>query len=168
MKKEAIITILIGFILIIFSEVVFAQSSGFTVTSVSTSSVVTRTTDPVTVYWIINTQLNGGGQSITGTIDPPTIKSFMGNKLYTKQPLSIEVNSVNENAFYEIINEGILIYKYKLQTFDAQPNFLNNNFWSSIMPSWDELGYPFRKISISICKKKILYYKRTGWDKGSL
>src|SRR3989344_826911 len=167
MKKDAIITILIGFILIIFSEVVFAQSSGFTVTSVSTSSVVTRTTDPTTVYWIINTQLNGGGQSITGTIDPSTIKSFMGNKLYTKQPLSIEINSVNENAFYEIINEGILIYKYKLQTFDAQPNFLG--IITSDPPScqagtnWD---IPLGKSLFQFAKKRYCITKEQVGIKG--
>ncbi|MEK6833097.1 MAG: hypothetical protein AABY32_03545 [Nanoarchaeota archaeon] len=119
MKKEAIVTILIGFMLIIVSEEAFAQSNGFTVTSVSTSSVVTKTTNPTTVYWIINTQLNGGGQSIAGTIDPSTIKSFMGGKLYTKQSLSINIDSVNENVFYDVINEGVPIYKYRLQTFDA-------------------------------------------------
>ncbi len=97
-------------------------ASGFTVSSVSTSSVVTKTTDPATVYYIITTQFNGGGQSITGTISPDTIKTFMGGKLYSKQPLSIDVSSVSEQVFYDVINEGVPIYRYKLETFDAPKN----------------------------------------------
>lgn len=108
------------FLFLLFLSIsVYAQAQGFTVTSVSTSSVVTKDTDPATVFWIINTQLNGGGQSITGTLEPSTIKNLMGGKAYTKQKLSIDVNSVSEQVFYDVVDEGVPIYKYKEQTFDA-------------------------------------------------
>jgi hypothetical protein len=109
------IRILIVF-LILF-PVVEAQAQGFTVTSVSTSDVITKKTDPATVWWLINTQLNGGGQSITGSIEPSTIKNFMGGKIYTTQTLSLGVDSLNEQVFYDVINEGTPIYRYKLETF---------------------------------------------------
>ncbi len=115
----------IAIVLFLFlSSLAIAQGQGFTVTSVSTSSVVTKNTDPIQVYWIVNTQLTGGGQAITGTISPETVKSFMGNKLYTNKSLLIEASTVDEQIFYEIQNEGIGIYKYKGQTFTDAPNFL--------------------------------------------
>lgn len=118
-KLHAIVLALFALVLIVHFGSASA-ASGFTVSSVSTSSVVTKTTDPATVYYIINTQFNGGGQFITGTISPDTIKkSFVGGKLYSKQPLKIDVNSASEQVFYEIVNEGIPVYKYKLQTLDA-------------------------------------------------
>lgn len=104
---------------LIFIPIALAQSQGFTVSSVSTSSVITKSTNPSTVYWIINTQFNGGGQAIAGTIDPDTVKNFMNGKVYTKQPLSIAVTSNDEQVFYEVTNEAISVYHYKLQTFDA-------------------------------------------------
>lgn len=105
-------------ILFIFPNV-FAQSEGFTVTSISTSSVITNKTNPKDVFWIINTQFNGGGQFITGTITQDTFKSFMGNKVYPKKALNITASAAYEQAIYEIQNEGVRIYKYELQTFEA-------------------------------------------------
>lgn len=124
MKQPAAIlavTVLVMFS-ILLSTNALAQGSGFTVTSVSTSSVITKSTDPSTVYWIINTQFNGGGQGLAGTIDPDVVKSFMGGKVYTKQPISITVDAVNEQVMYNIVNEAIPIYRYNLQTTVAPQN----------------------------------------------
>lgn len=121
-KIGFVFPLIFGLILLLISPV-YAQ--GVTVTSVSTSDVITKSTEPSKVYWIINTQLNGGGQSITGTVEPSTVKNLMGGKVYTKQPLSINVESVEEQVFYEVVNEGIPISKYKLQTFLAPENFLD-------------------------------------------
>ncbi len=103
----------------------FADSQGLTVTSVSTSDVITQTTQPSTVYWIINGQLNGGGQSLTGTVDPSMVKNFMGGKVYTSQPLNIQITSQNEQVSYDILNEGVPIYEYTVQSFNAPTGFLN-------------------------------------------
>jgi hypothetical protein len=114
------------------------HSEGFTVTSVSTSSIITRTTQPASVYWIINANFNGGGQSLTGTLDPNTVKSFMGGKVYTKQPFSVSVNSMDETIFYEVVNEGVQVYKYSYYTEDnpttlgvatADPAPCSNSNW---------------------------------------
>ena len=108
----------LGIFLLMFFLGASAQSN-FTVTSVSTSEVFTKTTQPSQAFWIINTQFNGGGQSITGTITPDSIKGFTNGKAYPKDPLSITTETVNEQIFYEVVNEGVPIYKYRVQTFDA-------------------------------------------------
>jgi hypothetical protein len=113
------ISAVLVFLLLICTNPVFAQSTGFTVTSVSTSDIFTKTTEPSSVYWIVNTQFNGGGQSIVGIVDPDTVKNFMGGKAYTTQPLSIQVNSVNEQVDYEVVNEGVPIYKYSIETYQG-------------------------------------------------
>ena len=100
------------FLFLCLTSFTFADYSGFTVTSVSTSDVITRTTQPSSVYWLINTNFNGGGQSLTGTLDPNTVKSFMGGKIYTKQPFTVTVSSIDETVFYEVVNQGVQIYKY--------------------------------------------------------
>lgn len=117
MKPNVYIAIFIFLILNI--QPIDATGQGFTVTSVSTSEVFTKITDPSTVYWIINVQIDGGGQSITGTIDPSTIKNFMNGKVYTNKNFRIDINSANEQVVYDIIDEGVRINKYQLESFDA-------------------------------------------------
>lgn len=109
-------------IVLIMSSLVYAQGEGFTVTSVSTSEVISKSTDPTKTYWIINTQLSGGGQAIAGAINPEDIKRFTGGKYTTKQPISIEVKTSNEQIFYNVINEGVPIYKYSLTTTEGPVN----------------------------------------------
>lgn len=120
-------------VLFLFSN--FVKSDGFTVSSISTSSVVTKDTDPATVYWIINTQFNGGGQSLTGTVSPDTVKGFMGSKLYTKQPLSITAQSANEQVFYDVINQGVPVYKYAVQTYNGVQTCLGICVYTADAPS---------------------------------
>lgn len=118
--------ITIGISMLIFLLVTNASAigQGFTVTSVSTSEVFTKNTDPGQVYWVINVQIDGGGQSITGTIDPSVIKNFMNGKVYTKKNFKIDIISVNEQVVYDISNEGKGIYRYELQSFDAPQSCL--------------------------------------------
>ena len=71
------------FIILVLMPSSYAQTEGFTVTSVSTTSVISKNTDPTTVFWIINVQLNGGGQAISGTISPETIKGFMDGDAFS-------------------------------------------------------------------------------------
>lgn len=131
MEKASFITATVSLVVILtifgfgMVSTVHAQSQGLIVTSVSTSEVITKNTDPSTTYWIINTQFNGGGQSISGTIYPSTVRNLMDGGVYTKLPLSIDVSSVEEQAFYEVINEGIPIHKYSQQAFLAPENFLD-------------------------------------------
>ncbi|MBU1165889.1 hypothetical protein KKF81_02995, partial [Candidatus Micrarchaeota archaeon] len=105
--------------MIFFTFIVFSQSEGFTVTSISTSDVITKTTEPSQVYWIVNTHFNGGGQHLTGTVTPLDVKTLTGGDYYTAYPFTISVTTSNEEIFYNVINEGVPIYRYEVQTFDG-------------------------------------------------
>ena len=85
------------FIIIFLVSLPIVFSQGFTVSSVSTTSTFTHETSPSEEYWIVETQLNGGGQSIFGVITPDDIKNKMGGKVYTEKPFSISVSSVGES-----------------------------------------------------------------------
>lgn len=111
-----------------------AIGQGFTVTSVSTSEVFTKNTNPGQVYWVINVQIDGGGQSITGTIDPSLIKNFMNGKVYTKKNFKIDIKSVNEQVLYDISNEGKGIYRYKFLRFDAPQTCVLGICWRTGEP----------------------------------
>jgi hypothetical protein len=121
MEKKGLFFIVL---LVCFFQLSYVSAEGFTVTSVTPSSVITKSTVPSTFYWLINTQLNGGGQSITGSIDPSVIKGFMNGKAYSKWPLNIEVTSNSEQVFYDVVNEGVSVYRYDKQTYTAPENFL--------------------------------------------
>ncbi|MDO8537701.1 MAG: M64 family metallopeptidase, partial [archaeon] len=161
------IVLLIIFLLALF---VYAQEN-FTVSSVSTSDVITRTTQPSQVYWIINTQFNGGGQYITGTINPNTIKGFMNGKASSSQPLTITAEAVNEQVFYDVSNEGVPIYKYRVESFDAPDNCIlgicyaiDNPQPCPGTPSWN---FEFGKSVFQYTEKRYCIYKEQKGIKGT-
>lgn len=117
MKSEKILLLFGLFVLMGILQA--ADSSGFTVTSISTSDVITKTTEPSRVYWIINTHFNGGGQYLTGTVNPQDVKALTGGRYYTRQPLQISAETAEEEVIYNVINEGVPIYKYEIQTLDG-------------------------------------------------
>ncbi len=157
-RKICLVLAIFGTLLIGISGTASAIGQGFTVTSVSTSEVFTKNTDPSTVYWIINVQIDGGGQSITGTIDPSVIKNFMNGKVYTKKNFKIDINSVNEQVVYDIRNEGIGIYNYNKQFFNAP----NSCFLGVCVQSGDPQLCPSDSIGgslgIQVGKSTILKY----------
>lgn len=121
MKKDKIFLLLISF----FALINLISAQGVTVTSVSTSSVITKDTSPSNIEWIINTQFTGGGQSIAGTIDSSTMKSFLGkDSPYPKNALSIQASAVEEKAIYSVDNENIGIYYYDISEWYECPKFL--------------------------------------------
>ena len=106
---------LLLFILFItmFSGIVLvnAQSEqGFTVTSVSLTNVLHPGQSPSQTQWLINIALNGGGQSLVGTLSNSTI-NYQG--LTSVYPLQISGTANPEKAVYIISNTNpIAIYQY--------------------------------------------------------
>lgn len=152
----------------LIANLAHADYQGFTVTSVSVSDVVTRETSPASVYWIINTQLNGGGQSLTGMISPEQVKNFMGGKLYTRQPFSINVDSVDETVFYEVVNEAVPIYKYTVTTLQDNPTFLGMATGDpSPCQSGTDWDIPLGKTTLQYAKKRYCVKKEQIGLKGA-
>lgn len=112
------------FIFILIFSLSLSSASGVTVTSVSTSSVITKDTEPSSVEWIINTNLDGGGQSLTGTVTSEAMKSFLGeNNPHPDKTLSISVSAVDEEAIYSVDNEkNIGVYYYDTSEWYECPN----------------------------------------------
>ncbi len=115
MNKNEINYFVLSIYFIFLLSLVYSSGEGFTVTSVSTSDVITNSTNLSSTYWIINTQFTGGGQAITGTITPELAKSLNTSNLEPRKAIIITAQSIDESATYDIINEGVSIYKYDLQ-----------------------------------------------------
>jgi len=147
------------------------HSDGVTVTSVSSTAVFTKTTDPSTVYWLVNTQLNGGGQYITGVVTPDTVKNYMSGKAYTKQPFNIEITANNEQIFYEVRNEGYPIYEYSLSSTPPKDTCFLGQCIATGDPdpcpagtTWD---LPVGKTVLQFAKIRYCVTKQTVATKGS-
>ncbi len=164
MRSVILLLIALAFVPISYAD------EGLTVTSVSTSDVITKTTEPSSVYWIINANLNGGGQSITGTVSPDEVKSEMNGKVYSKQPLSITVSSTNEQVFYEVINEGQPIYKYTTVLLDAPQSYILGILTITgdppLCPSAPNWDLPLGQSFWNHAKKRYCIYKQQVGVKG--
>lgn len=80
---------------------VLADSQGFTVNSVSLSNILHPGDSVSNTQWLIQLTLNGGGQSLVGTLDNSTI-NYQG--LTSAYPLKISGATGPEEAFYVINN----------------------------------------------------------------
>jgi len=81
-------------------------AGGFTVNSISATKVISNDADLETANFIITVTANGGGQSLSGTIQPSTIKSLTGYDVNV--PITIDMSGVSEQLEYAIKNEGSL------------------------------------------------------------
>jgi len=90
------------------------SGNGLTVTSVSTDpNIISESTDLSSANWIIYTALNGGGESLEGTVTPAITAA---NSNYESEvPLTIKVSAVDEVFEYPIVNSGGHAYKYRTE-----------------------------------------------------
>lgn len=85
-----------------------------TVTSISTQpNVISQSTDLSAVNWIVDATLNGGGESITGTIDPTQFSDM--TQYSSKIPITIRVSALDEYFDYPIVNTGQQVLRYTLE-----------------------------------------------------
>lgn len=93
-----------------------ASSQGFTVQSVSLTNILHPGDSAINTQWLVQIALNGGGQSLSGTIDESTI-NYQG--LTSVYPLQISGSTDPEKAFYIINNDQpqpINTYTSSIQT----------------------------------------------------
>ena len=86
------------------------SSQGFTVTSVSMTNILHPGQSASQTQWLITASLNGGGQSLVGTLGNSTVK-YQG--LTSAYPLQISGSTDPETAFYIINNQqpnGVYTY----------------------------------------------------------
>jgi len=118
MKKLKLPSFLFYFILIFniffISNAYAVTTQGFTVSSVSLTNIL-HPGDPASkTQWLIQLSLNGGGQSLVGTLDNSTI-NYQG--LTSVYPLQISGSTDPEEAFYIINNANPdPIYTFSSQT----------------------------------------------------
>lgn len=94
---------------------------GMTITSISSTKVISNDADISQAKFIVTAVLNGGSESVVGTITPGEFKSESGYE--TNFPLEINVTSYDETADYRIINDIIPIYSWELQIMQRQSFF---------------------------------------------
>lgn len=112
MKYYLTYLLLASIILVVMSaNIANADSSqGFTVTSVSLTNILHPGQPASQTQWLITTSLNGGGQSLVGTLGNSTVK-YQG--LTSAYPLQLSGSTDPETAFYIINNQqpnGVYTY----------------------------------------------------------
>ena len=129
MVKKKKNRVLIGSIIIILSVVAIfsiiatnpdgfkflsVTGQGMTITSISNIGALTPDTDLSGKWMLINAR-SSGGQSLVATINPSQTES-LGLGYQTEYPLTIEMESSDEQVHYKIRNTGTNIYSYELLT----------------------------------------------------
>jgi hypothetical protein len=100
--KRELLVIVLGILIIASIKNIYAEQ-GFTITSVSMTNVLNPGDPNTKTQWIIQAVLNGGGQSLVGTLDNNTINYKGFTSVY---PLQISGNTEPEKAFYVIDNSN--------------------------------------------------------------
>ena len=106
--------LLLIFVFIIIS-VDFVSASELTVTSVSPVNII-KNGDSVSGEILVDTTINGGGQSFMATLSPQDVRNFQsygGDKPYPANSIQLEVNSFEEYVFYNINNNYLGIFEYQ-------------------------------------------------------
>lgn len=104
-----------------FSQSFFA--GGMTITSISSTKVISNDADISQAKFIVTAVLNGGSESVVGTITPSQFKSEAGYE--TVFPLEIKATAYDETADYRIINDIIPVYSWELQIMN-RPSFFSS------------------------------------------
>lgn len=111
--------------------------SDFTVTSISTSQIISNDQDVEGAWFLINTVL-GGGQHITGEIDPAEFKRQSGYE--TQKTFTLKADVLGETLDYTIRNDARGIYSYVATHRDTCPAgttykiLLHDTSWLFPMP----------------------------------
>jgi hypothetical protein len=105
----------VAFFLLIGLNLVSAQTSqGFIVTSVSLSNILHPGQSASQTQWIVTASLNGGGQSLVGTLTNSSINYQGFTSMY---PLQISATTNPEQALYLINNANPApVYSFTSQT----------------------------------------------------
>jgi len=106
-------TPLILFFIII--SVSFVSASELTVTSVSPVNII-KNGDSVSGEILVDTTINGGGQSFMATLNPQDVRNFQSygsDKPYPANSIQLEVTGFEEYVFYNINNNYNNVYKYQ-------------------------------------------------------
>jgi hypothetical protein len=91
-----------------------SSTQGFTVTSVSLANVLHPGQPASQTQWLLTLSLNGGGQSLAGTLDS---SSFNFQGITASYPLQISGSTDPETAFYVISNSNPTpVYSFSSQT----------------------------------------------------
>lgn len=95
-----------------------AVTTGFTVNSISTDpNIITESTNLQNAKWLVTMTLDGGGQSLVGTITPSQTAQLSNYE--SKYPLDIRVTAIDETFTYPIKNTGRGVYKYSTEYVGA-------------------------------------------------
>src|SRR3989344_2296568 len=105
--------------LLIFAVVVisvsFVSANELTITSVSPANII-KNGDSVSGEILVDTTINGGGQSFMATLSPQEVRNFQSygsDKPYPANSIQLEVNSFEEYVFYNIVNNYLGVYEYQ-------------------------------------------------------
>src|SRR3989344_2911189 len=152
-------TPLILFFIII--SVTFVSASELTVTSVSPVNII-KNGDSVSGEILVDTTINGGGQSFMATLNPQDVRNFQNygsDKPYPANSIQLEVTSFKEYVFYNIVNNNPLgVYEYQKENLYCPTNWLgacSENAPSCSGAEWefyDETS--FGNIRERVCIKK--------------
>jgi len=86
-------------------------SSGFTVNSISSTTIISNDADLANANFLISITANGGGQSVVGTIGKTEFKKWLPS-LDVQYPLQISMGGITETLKYNIRNDGTPIIRY--------------------------------------------------------
>ena len=120
MNSIAKVLILIVLILgaALFVTDYMAVTTGFTITSITTEpNIISDSTNLESARWLITMILDGGGESVVGTITPSQTERLSDYK--SEYPLDIRVTAIDETFIYPIMNTGQGVYEYSTEIVGA-------------------------------------------------
>src|SRR3989344_5311706 len=116
--------------LLIFAVVVisvsFVSANELTITSVSPANII-KNGDSVSGEILVDTTINGGGQSFMATLSPQEVRNFQSygsDKPYPANSIQLEVNSFEEYVFYNINNNYLGVFEYQDNEVNLCPTSL--------------------------------------------
>src|SRR3989344_5651648 len=112
---EKLITKPILIFVFIIISVSFVSANELTVTSVSPVNII-KNGDSVSGEILVDTTINGGGQSFMATLNPQDVRNFQSygsDKPYPANSIQLEVTGFEEYVFYNINNNYNNVYKYQ-------------------------------------------------------
>jgi len=133
-NRNLLIVVVIALVLVVGATAFFMTvgfGEGFTVTSISTSQVITEDTNLRDAWFFVNVVANGGAQSVVGTITPEETKAMSGYE--TEYPLEIKMSTVSEDVYYNIRNDGIPIYQYRMVEVGALSTCPPGTSWTWVV-----------------------------------
>lgn len=110
-STKALLLVLLLIVSAFFITDYMAVTTGFTVTSITTEpNIITESTNLQNARWLVTMVLDGGGESVVGTITSSQTERLSDYE--SKYPLDIKVTAIDETFIYPIKNTGQGVYKY--------------------------------------------------------